>query len=109
MFSYISINWAGKPLRSLDVMLGYIRGTTTETGLEIEANLDESFYRKSVSYSHQDVDKLCLEVHQVCPQWNYTISPQSVSSASASCSRLQADWCCGGSAASVAGNRDQPP
>lgn len=77
MFSYISINWAGKPLRSLEIMLGYIRGTRTETGLEVEASLDEGFYRKSVPYSHKDVDGLSLEAHDVCPQWNYTISPQS--------------------------------
>jgi hypothetical protein len=76
MFSYISMNWAGKPLRSLEIMLGYIRGTTTGTGLEVEAYLDEGFYKKSVSYSHRDVDKLYLEAHKVCPQWNYTISPQ---------------------------------
>jgi Rhodopirellula transposase DDE domain len=76
LFSYISINWAGKPLRSLEIMLGYIRGTRTEAGLEVEAFLDEGFYKKSVPYSHKDVDGLCLETHQVCPQWNYTISPQ---------------------------------
>jgi hypothetical protein len=76
LFSYISINWAGKPLRSLEIMLNYIRGTSTETGLEVEAFLDERFYKKSVRYSHTDVDRLCLDAHDVCPQWNYTISPQ---------------------------------
>jgi Rhodopirellula transposase DDE domain len=76
LFSYISMNWAGKPLRSLEIMLGYIRGTRTETGLEVTANLDEGFYKKSVPYSHKDVDQLFLETHDVCPQWNYTISPQ---------------------------------
>ena len=57
-------------------MLGYIRGTRTETGLAVTAHLDEGFYRKSVSYTHKDVDQLSLESHDVCPQWNYTISPQ---------------------------------
>ena len=76
LFSYVSINWAGKPLRSLEIMLGYIRGTRTETGLEVKAYLDEGFYKKSVPYSHKDVDRLCLEAHTVCPQWNYTIRPQ---------------------------------
>jgi hypothetical protein len=33
LFSQISINWAGRPLRTLEIMLGYIRGTTTSTGL----------------------------------------------------------------------------
>jgi hypothetical protein len=76
LFSYISKNWEGKPLRSLEIMLGYIRGTRTETGLEVTAYLDEGFYKKSVPYSHKDVDRLCLKTHDVCPQWNYTISPQ---------------------------------
>jgi Rhodopirellula transposase DDE domain len=77
LFSEISKNWAGKPLRSLEIMLGYIRGTSTETGLAVTAHLDEDFYRKSVPYSPKDVDQLGLKPHDVCPQWNYTISPQS--------------------------------
>ena len=80
LFSYISINWAGKPLRSLEIMLGFIRGTKTETGLEVKAYLDDDFYKKSVPYSHKDVDRLCLESHEVCPQWNYTIRPQQITS-----------------------------
>jgi hypothetical protein len=76
LFSFISKNWEGKPLRSLEIMLGYIRGTRTETGLEVKAHLDEDFYKKSVPYSHKDVDRLCLETHDVCPQWNYTITPR---------------------------------
>ena len=77
MFSQISKNWAGKPLRSLEIMLGYIRGTRTETGLAVTAHLAEGFYKKSVPYSHKDVDGLSLEAHDLCPQWNYTIRPQS--------------------------------
>src|SRR5262245_5529763 len=46
LFSEISKNWAGKPLRTLEVMLGYIRGTTTTTGLRVRAQLDEGIYRK---------------------------------------------------------------
>jgi Rhodopirellula transposase DDE domain len=77
LFSQISRNWAGKPLRSLEIMLGHIRGTMTETGLAVTAHLDEGFYKKSVPYGPKDVDQLCLNSHDVCPQWNYTISPQS--------------------------------
>src|SRR4051812_32868856 len=72
-----SENWAGKPLRSLEVMLGYIRGTRTETGWTVTAHLDEDFCRKSVPYSPNDGDQLGLKSRDVCPQWNYTISPQS--------------------------------
>src|SRR5262249_9184468 len=80
LFSQISRNWQGKPLRSLGIVLGYIRGTRTETGLEVTAQLDEGFYKKSVRYNHQDVDRLSLKAHDVCPQWNYTISPRASTS-----------------------------
>jgi hypothetical protein len=76
LFSQVSRNWAGKPLRTLGIMLGYIRGTKTETGLAVTAHLDEGFYKKSVPYSPKDVDQLCLKAHDVCPHWNYTISPK---------------------------------
>jgi len=39
LFSYISINWAGKPLRTFDTVLNFIRDTTTTTGLKVKAFL----------------------------------------------------------------------
>jgi Rhodopirellula transposase DDE domain len=33
LFSFISKNWEGKPLKTLEIMLGFIRGTTTIKGL----------------------------------------------------------------------------
>jgi hypothetical protein len=74
LFSQISINWAGKPLRSLELMLGYIRGTTTTTGLKVQACLDEGVYRKGLKVSLDDVKALNVKYHDVCPRWNYTIS-----------------------------------
>jgi Rhodopirellula transposase DDE domain len=75
LFSQISNNWEGKPLRTLQIMLGYIRGTTTATGLTVKAFLDEGIYRKGQKVTRQDVRKLNLTLHSVCPGWNYTISP----------------------------------
>jgi hypothetical protein len=46
LFSFISKNWEGKPLRTLEIMLGYIRGTRTVTGLRVKAFLDEGFMRE---------------------------------------------------------------
>jgi hypothetical protein len=77
LFSYISINWAGKPLRTLTTMLNYIRGTTTSTGLKVEGFLDEETYRKAEKLSRQDVDLLGIEAHTVCPAWNYTLRPRA--------------------------------
>lgn len=76
LFSFISINWAGKPLRTLEVMLGYIRGTTTTTGLTVKAFLQEGLYVQGQTVSKTDMDHLILRHHSVCPDWNYTISPR---------------------------------
>jgi transposase len=75
LFSEISKNWEGKPLRTLRIMLGYIRGTTTATGLSVKAVLDEGIYAKGQKVTQQDVDKLDIRHHEVCWDWNYTISP----------------------------------
>jgi hypothetical protein len=76
LFSYISVNWSGKPLRSLGIMLGYIRGTTTRTGLKVEAVLDDATYKRGQKVSREQVQTLNLRQHDVCPQWNYTLSPR---------------------------------
>jgi Rhodopirellula transposase DDE domain len=79
LFSQISINWAGKPLRSVGLMLGYIRGTTTSTGLTVRATLDEGVYKKGLKVSRADMKLLSVREHDVCPQWNYTITPRTAS------------------------------
>jgi hypothetical protein len=77
LFSYISTNWAGKPLRTLGITLGYIRGTTTRTGLTVEASLDETTYRKGQKVTRKDIEGLSVKHHDVLAQWNYTICPRS--------------------------------
>jgi transposase len=77
LFSQISINWAGKPLRSLEVMLGYIRGTSTRTGLKVKAFLQKGIYKGGQKVSKAAMDQFNLQPHAVCPDWNYTISPRS--------------------------------
>ena len=47
LFSQISLNWAGKPLRTFETMLGYIRGTTTTTGLRVTASLPRGFTKRA--------------------------------------------------------------
>ena len=75
LFSEISKNWSGKPLRTMEVMLGYIRGTSTRTGLTVKANLDEGIYRKGLKVTKEDSQKLNLKPHSVHPRSNYSISP----------------------------------
>jgi hypothetical protein len=76
LFSQISCNWAGKPLRTLGIMLGYIRGTTTQTGLTVKAFLDENHYKKGQRVTKENFRRLNLSAHTVCPTWNYTMGPR---------------------------------
>lgn len=79
LFSHISINWAGKPLRSFEIMLAYIRGTTTETGLKVKAFLVEQVYQKGIKVSDKEMRQLNLQKRRVCPKWNYVIKPRGIS------------------------------
>ena len=76
LFSHISMNWAGQPLLNLDVMLAFIRGTTTTGGLKVEAQLDHEIYRKGRKVTDQQLQELALSTHDICPRWNYTLSPR---------------------------------
>jgi hypothetical protein len=76
LFSEISKNWAGKPLKSLGLMLGYIRGTTTLTGLTVKAYLDEGIYKKGQKVPREEMQKLKIRPRRVCPELNYTIRPR---------------------------------
>jgi len=75
LFSFISLNWAGIPLRTLDILLACLRGTTTSAGLVVKAQLLEGEYPKGVKVSPHVMRQLRVERHAVCPQWNYTIQP----------------------------------
>jgi Rhodopirellula transposase DDE domain len=76
LFSHISINWAGQPLRSLNAMLAYIRGTKTSGGLVVIAELDRRTYRKGRKVTDRQLRELALSTHDVCPRWNYTLTPR---------------------------------
>jgi len=76
LFGPISVNWAGKPLRTFDTLLAYIRGTTTTTGLAVQAVRVDGDYPTGRSASDAEMDALRLTRHEVCSKWNYTISPQ---------------------------------
>lgn len=76
LFSQISNNWAGKPLRSFQTMLNYIRGTTNQSGLVVKASLVERLFEKGRSVSKQQRKAIRLKRRSICPTWNYSISPQ---------------------------------
>jgi hypothetical protein len=76
LFSHITMNWSGKPLTSLGLMLGYIRGTATETGLTVEAFLLDGAFPRGEKVSKAEMGRLALRPHETCPDWNYTIKPR---------------------------------
>lgn len=76
LFSYISLNWAGCPLRSFETLLNYLRGTTTSTGLTVRATLLEGAYAKGQKVSDTEMEHLNIEHAEVCTQWNYTLRPR---------------------------------
>jgi len=76
MFSFISGNWSGKPLRSFEIMLSCVRGTSTNTGLQVEAFMLEGDYKKGKSVTDEEMEQLNIQPHAVCPTWNYSFKPR---------------------------------
>ena len=81
LFSFITINWRGKPLRSYRTIVQLISATTTNTGLKVraeldETELDENKYPKGVKVSDLQMAAVNLTRHSFHGDWNYTVSPQ---------------------------------
>jgi hypothetical protein len=75
MFSFVSLNWRGKPLESLEVITSLIAATTTSTGLKIYAQLDDRTYDKGVEVSDEQLAAVRTTRNAFHGEWNYTISP----------------------------------
>jgi len=76
MFSFISLNWQGKPLVSYETVINLIGATRTETGLRVKAKLDTRYYEAGVKISDEEMKQISLRTHSTNPEWNYTISPR---------------------------------
>ncbi|MHB1744685.1 MAG: ISAzo13 family transposase [Acidobacteriaceae bacterium] len=76
LFSFITIHWRGKPLRSFKTIVQLIAATTTTAGLTVRAELDENKYPKGVKISDAKFAAVQLQRHSFHGDWNYTISPQ---------------------------------
>ncbi len=77
LFSQISLNWAGKPLRSFESMTGYIAATSTRTGLTVTGVLKRGGNELGERVTDDEMKRLRLTRHSVCPQWNYTLRPHN--------------------------------
>jgi hypothetical protein len=76
VFSEISKNWAGQPLRDYETVLNYLSTTRTRTGLRVDAHLVEDHYPTGIKVSDEEMDQLAIRRHDTQPARNYTISPR---------------------------------
>ena len=74
MFSYISMNWRGRPLVSHEAIVNLIGGTTTRTGLTINAELDVNHYEKGIHVSDEELAMVNLIKAKFHGEWNYSIA-----------------------------------
>ena len=78
MFSFITMNWRGKPLTSVRTIIELISATATSTGLTIQAADDPNWYPTGVKISDAELAAVPLTPHEFHGDWNYTISAHSV-------------------------------
>ena len=76
LFSFITMNWRGKPLVSLETVVNLIAATTTRTGLEVYAQLDEGTYPDKIRVTDAEIKAVNLHGHEFHPEWNYCIKPR---------------------------------
>ena len=75
LFSFITMNWRGKPLVSLETIINLIAATTTSTGLEVYARLDEGTYPDKIRVTDAEFNTVNIHPHEFHPEWNYIIKP----------------------------------
>ena len=73
LFSHITMNWRGRPLESHEVVVNLIAGTTTRTGLTVQAELDQDEYEKGIKVTDAAFKAIPLVRHKFHGEWNYTI------------------------------------
>jgi len=73
MFSFITMNWRGRPLVSYRTVVQLIAGTTTKKGLKIQADRDEGYYPLGVKISNKELAAVPLTHHEFHGEWNYTV------------------------------------
>jgi hypothetical protein len=74
------MNWRGRPLTSHEVVVATIAATTTRTGLQVKAALDENTYPTGLRITDRQMRTLLqrhITRHQFHGDWNYDIAPTS--------------------------------
>ena len=77
LFSFISSNWRGEPLRDYETIVKLISRTATATGLKVTCRLDRRKYPTGRKVTDHEMQRVNLERHKFHGDWNYTIRPRS--------------------------------
>lgn len=75
LFSFISMNWRGKPLVSHQTIIKLISATRTTKGLTVQCELDDNEYDKGRKITDAQMASLNLERDSFHGEWNYTLYP----------------------------------
>jgi Rhodopirellula transposase DDE domain len=74
MFSFISMNWRGRPLTDIRTIVELIAATKTKTGLTLQCAYDPNWYPTGVKITNRQHATIPLTPHQWHGEWNYTIT-----------------------------------
>jgi hypothetical protein len=73
LFSHITLNWRGRPLVSLEVIVNLIANTTTSAGLRVQAEVDTGRYPTKIKVSDEELAAVHLQPEAFHGEWNYSI------------------------------------
>jgi Rhodopirellula transposase DDE domain len=76
LFSFISINWRGRPLRTYETIINLIGSTSNGAGLVVRARLDRRRYPTGKKVSAKELRALEIEPDDFHGDWNYVIHPR---------------------------------
>lgn len=77
LFSFISSNWRGQPLRDYETIVNLIAGTTTAKGLKVTCRLDHSKYPIGEKIADKEIERLNIQKEEFHGEWNYVIRPRN--------------------------------
>lgn len=77
VFCHITRNWQGTPLETLEIVVESIGATTTESGLEVHAWIDEGTYEKGRKVSDEELAACNIKRQAYHGEWNYEIHPRA--------------------------------
>ena len=78
LFSFISSNWRGEPLRDYETVVRLIAGTTTAKGLRVTCRLDRRRYPVGRKVSDDELATVNLTPNSFHGEWNYVIQPRQI-------------------------------